>query len=370
MMGVLSYTLGQNTLRNTVNKQVQPDIVFEHLTEKDGLSSENVTDMLRDRDGFLWFSTSFGINRYDGQRFEVFRHNRLDSTTLLNNFVAAICEDPKGNIWGATEDGIFCYEKAKGTFRNYRSWDTSIYPRINAIYCDRKGIIWAGSEFGLVKLKPESAKFEYFRFDETDPCSLTHNRVTKRGLAADPSGHGLWIATKQGLNYFDFENEDFTNHRNAADTIVYNNHSVSALHSGKNGILWMFDENAKEIKGLDTRTHAIVHRIDVKSSMKNPYAGNIFETLTGHLWYSSNSYEIVRIDLNAHYRMDVIKNDITNPSSIIGDYVGCAWEDTDHTSWLGTTAESPDTILTGCFTVSSDLLKNFRKWTTTGTLPA
>lgn len=338
MVGVLSYTLGQNTSRNAVITQVQPDIVFEHLTEKDGLSSENVTDMLRDRDGFLWFSTSFGINRYDGQRFEVFHHNRMDSTTLLNNFVTAICEDPKGNIWGATEDGIFCYEKAKGTFRNYRSWDKSIYPRINAIYCDRKGIIWAGSEFGLVKLKPESGRFEYFRFDETDPCSLTHNRIAKRGISSDPSGHGLWIATKQGLNYFDFENEDFSNYRNTKDSTVFNNHRISALHSGKNNILWMFDEYSKEILGLNSITLTIAHRIVVKHLLKNPYGGNTFETSTGHLWYSSNSYEIVRIDLNNEYRADLIKNNITNPSSIIGDYVGCAWEDTDHTLWLGTTA--------------------------------
>lgn len=335
---VLSCTLGQNTLTNAINKQVQPDIVFEHLTEKDGLSNENVTDILRDKDGFLWFSTSFGINRYDGRRFEVFRHNRMDSTTMLNNFVTAICEDLQGNIWGSTEDGIFCYEKARGTFRNYRSWDKSLYPRVNAIYCDRKGTIWAGSEFGLVRLKPESGQFEYFRFDETDPCSLTHNRVGKLGIAPDPSGYGLWVATNRGLNFFDFENEDFTNHRNVQDTTVFNNHKVNALHPGKNGVLWLFDENTKEIKGLNTRTHKITHRIDVKSSLKNPYAGYIFETATGHLWFSSNSYEIVRIDLNDNYRTDFIKNDITNPSSIIGDYVGCAWEDKDHTLWLGSTA--------------------------------
>lgn len=320
------------------DKIIQPDIIFDHLTEKDGLSNENVTDMLRDKDGFLWISTFFGLNRYDGQRFEVFRHNRKDSTTILNNLITAICEDPKGNIWGTTENGIFCYQKSKGTFRNYRTWDKSIYPRLNAISCDRKGNIWAGSEFGLVKLDVKSGVFKYFKHETDNTSSMTHNRVGKNGITLDPLGSGLWIGTSTGLNFFDFEKEVFINYLNSGDSAVFNNHRISALHSGKNGIVWMFDDLTGEIIGLEARNKKIIHRIHMRSRMKNPYGGNILETTDGQLWYSSNSFETIRIDLNNNYSSEIVKNDISNPSSIIGDYVSSAWEDTDHTIWLGTTA--------------------------------
>lgn len=319
-------------------KNIKPDIIFDHLTEKDGISSVNVTDLLRDKDGFLWISTTLGLNRYDGQRFEIFRHYQKDSTTILNNHVTAICEDPKGNIWGTTEDGIFCYQKAKGTFRNYRTWDKSIYPRLNAIACDGKGNIWAGSEFGLVKLDPKSGIFKYLRHETDNTSSMTHNRVGKNGITLDPLGSGLWIGTSTGLNFFNFEKEVFLNYLNSGDSVIFNNHRISAMHTGKNGIVWMFDDVSGDVIGLDTRNKRIKHRINMRSKLNNPYEGNIFETSDGQLWYSSNSFETIRIDLNNNYQSEIVRNNISDPASIIGDYVSSAWEDTDHTLWLGTTA--------------------------------
>lgn len=319
-------------------KNNKPNIIFDHLTEKDGLSSVNVTDMLRDKDGFLWIGTTLGLNRYDGHRFEVFLHDRNDSTSILNNLITAICEDHKGNIWGTTEDGIFCYLKRKGTFRNYRTWDKSIYPRLNAITCDKRGNIWAGSEFGLVKLDVNSGRYHYFRHEMDDPCSLTSDQIGKNGIAFDPSGSGLWLASKLGLNFFDFDNEDFTNYQNTSDTTIFNNHRISALHIGYNNILWMFDDMSGDVIGLDTRHKKIKHRIHMRSRLGNPYQGNIFETSDGQLWYSSNSFETIRIDLNHNYQSEVVRNSISDPASIIGDYVSSAWEDSDHTLWLGTTA--------------------------------
>jgi streptogramin lyase len=335
---VLSQNYTTPKSNNAVLNNTEPDIIFDHLTEKDGLSSENVTDMLRDKDGFLWISTSLGLNRYDGQRFEVFQHNQKDSTTILNNLITAICQDPKGNIWGTTEDGIFCYQKSTGTFRNYRTWDKSIYPRLNAITCDQKGVIWAGSEYGLVKLDANSGKFDYFRHEANNPCSMTSDQISKNGIARDPFGSGLWLATRNGLNFFDFTNEDFTNVQNMPDTTIFNNHRISALHTGKNDIIWMFDDLTGEIIGMEAKNKKIKHRIDMRARLKKPYMGNIFETSDGQLWYSSNSFETIRIDLNNNYQSEIIRNSISDPSSIIGDYVSSAFEDTDHSLWLGTTA--------------------------------
>ena len=316
--------------------KIIPDIIFDHLTEKDGLSSENVTDLLRDKDGFLWISTSSGLNRYDGQRFEIFQHNQKDSTSILNNQITAICEDNNGNIWGTTEDGIFCYQKSIGIFRNYRSPNKTIYPRLKYIAFDRKGFIWAGSDYGLVKLDMSSGQFHYFTHDSKNICSLSSDQIG--GITLDPSGCGLWVGTSAGLNYFDFYNKDFTSFLNTTETSIFNNHHISALHSGKNGVIWMFDNFKKEIIGIESQKHKIKHRIDLRSRLNDPYLGNIFETSEGVLWYSSLSYEIIKIDLLNNYQSDIVKNSISDPSSIKSDYVSSAWEDQDHTLWLGTTA--------------------------------
>ena len=58
---------------------------FEHLSLEDGLSQSSICDILQDRDGFMWFGTDDGLNRYDGHTFTVFKHIPFDSTSLADN---------------------------------------------------------------------------------------------------------------------------------------------------------------------------------------------------------------------------------------------------------------------------------------------
>ncbi len=51
-------------LSGIVNAQIKCKI--EHYSTEDGLSHDGVTTMLKDRDGFMWFGTWDGINRFDG----------------------------------------------------------------------------------------------------------------------------------------------------------------------------------------------------------------------------------------------------------------------------------------------------------------
>src|SRR4051812_49389997 len=49
------------------------DIRFTALTGEEGLSSSNVYDITQDEQGFMWFATADGLNRYDGYSFRIFR---------------------------------------------------------------------------------------------------------------------------------------------------------------------------------------------------------------------------------------------------------------------------------------------------------
>ena len=50
---------------------------FDRLTTEDGLSQGTVNCTLQDDTGLLWIGTQGGLNRYDGYRFEVYRHDEL-----------------------------------------------------------------------------------------------------------------------------------------------------------------------------------------------------------------------------------------------------------------------------------------------------
>ena len=73
-----------------------PQCVFDHLSIEDGLSQNAVLDLLQDRDGFLWFGTQDGLNRYDGYTFTVFKHDPDDPNTLSYNSILPLIQDSRG----------------------------------------------------------------------------------------------------------------------------------------------------------------------------------------------------------------------------------------------------------------------------------
>jgi len=78
-----------------VNLQAQ-SIYFNHLTTDDGLSNNNVFNIIQDSFGFLWFATDDGLNRYDGYDFKIFRNDPENQNSISDNSVWALKEDKKG----------------------------------------------------------------------------------------------------------------------------------------------------------------------------------------------------------------------------------------------------------------------------------
>ncbi|MEL6615828.1 MAG: two-component regulator propeller domain-containing protein, partial [Bacteroidota bacterium] len=63
----------------------QPTARFDRLGTDDGLSQSIVNTIAQDRQGYLWFGTEDGLNRYDGTRFATYRYVPDDSTALPGN---------------------------------------------------------------------------------------------------------------------------------------------------------------------------------------------------------------------------------------------------------------------------------------------
>ncbi|HMO66706.1 MAG TPA: two-component regulator propeller domain-containing protein, partial [Verrucomicrobiota bacterium] len=61
-----------------------------------GLSQNFITAMAQDRDGFLWFGTFSGLNRWDGYEFASFRHVHDDPATLGDSVLRALHQDQHG----------------------------------------------------------------------------------------------------------------------------------------------------------------------------------------------------------------------------------------------------------------------------------
>ena len=98
----------------------QSTIEFEHLSTDDGLSQSDVNAIYQDKQGFMWFGTHDGLNRYDGYKFTVFNPDPNDSTSINSNLIFVIDGDKKDNLWiGTTGQGLNYFDRATHKFTHF-----------------------------------------------------------------------------------------------------------------------------------------------------------------------------------------------------------------------------------------------------------
>jgi ligand-binding sensor domain-containing protein len=147
------------------------DLKFSHLTTNDGLSQSNVTEILQDRRGFMWFATRDGLNRYDGSTFVVYKHDPNDPGSLSANFVLDLVEDDRGYLWIATNaGGVNKFDPTTERFTRYRhdpnNPNSISGDSVETIARDSRGLLWFGtSDSGLDKFDPTTGTFTHYPKD-------------------------------------------------------------------------------------------------------------------------------------------------------------------------------------------------------------
>src|SRR3954468_9252261 len=89
---------------------------FKHLNVANGLSNNNVAAIIQDYEGFTWFGTSDGLNKYDGYSCKIYKHNSLSPSSLISSEINRLYEDNQKNLWIGTLSGLCRYEKERDDF--------------------------------------------------------------------------------------------------------------------------------------------------------------------------------------------------------------------------------------------------------------
>jgi hypothetical protein len=105
--------------------RAQPDIAYETLTAKDGLSENVVTCIYQDKKGLLWLGTYEGLNCYDGYHFRIYRHDVRNPHSLPGNHIGKIMQDADGDLWIVTDKGAGILNTASGEMQMIFAKNTS-----------------------------------------------------------------------------------------------------------------------------------------------------------------------------------------------------------------------------------------------------
>ncbi len=220
---------------------------FERFSIDNGLSQSTVYCAVQDFQGYLWFGTSDGLNRFDGHQFTVFIHNPQDSTSISYNRIMALFEDSEHNLWiGTVGGGLNLYDRETNRFSVYKNNpddSTSIGDnRVMAIAEDSEGHIWiGGSEGGISVLDKKTKKFRRYRHNPQNPASIPGNLI--RAIHQAPNGN-IYIGTDLGVCIFERSTGTFcclNNMDKLKDQLPF--FAVRKIVSDSKGNMWFTIEN-------------------------------------------------------------------------------------------------------------------------------
>lgn len=132
--------------------------VFEHLTSADGLSQMFISSIYQDHQGFIWFGTKDGLNRYDGMHVRIYHFNPSNQPSVSGIRITTIFEDSHYRLWiGSFDRGILLFDRETEQFIPSVSTDPHLAwtstSRINAITEAPDGTVWlATAAHGLLIL--------------------------------------------------------------------------------------------------------------------------------------------------------------------------------------------------------------------------
>ncbi|MGL5272800.1 MAG: two-component regulator propeller domain-containing protein [Phocaeicola sp.] len=99
------------------------EYLFKNIEIKDGLSSHQINNIFKDSEGFMWFSTSAGLNRYDGIEFRHFKSNNFEKDPFADNNILNIQQDYWESLWIKTALGYTIYDPETETYKkDIRGW--------------------------------------------------------------------------------------------------------------------------------------------------------------------------------------------------------------------------------------------------------
>ncbi len=367
----------------TLYAQQDSDIKFQHLSVKDGLSQSTVNDILQDSDGFMWFATNDGVNRYDGRIFKAYRnlktldnrliskitvlfedydkqlwvgtfgggiflynkqkeewinylHNSKDNQTISNNNISGIIETKEG-LWVSTYNGgLNLFDKKANTFTSvklYKNHNTSLHSVIYTITSSSDNHLILGSSNGILKLNPENKT--YSNYLVIDKYNKITNPGEPRAIYEDGIGN-IWLGTENDglfiLNKGDTVFKKFIYPDKQAKKFA-----IRSLMEDDRQNIWIgYDGEGVGVYNLPDRSFSLLKNDeDNLNSIKNNTVYAIYQSNDGVIWLGNYAGGINIYDRKKN-KFKTYRHVLNKENSLINNNVRTIYEDKKENIWIGT----------------------------------
>ncbi len=308
------------------------DIRFARISSSQGLSQVRVSDIVQDDQGFIWFGTINGLNRYDGYNFKVFKHDPERQESLSGVFIYSLFKDRAGTIWVGTDKSLDRFDPLTEKFSHYHFDvpDSSGLPTtVDQISQDSSGMLWLSTRKGLFRLDPVTSTIKHFYHDPGDPSSLGDNAIKSTG--EDGAGR-FWVGTSQTLDEFDRNSGKVKRHVLTGESGI-----GMWFHEDRFGVFWLVYGPDGSIATFDPKTNKLTrYGFDSRGpegNLKNP-AYALLEDHEGTMWFGTAVLGLLKFD-REHRRFISYHHLPGDSDSLVDNRVIALFEDREKNIWVG-----------------------------------
>lgn len=297
------------------------------------LSSNDLYDILLDREGLVWVGTQEGLDVYDWtrSRFSELIHDPDNLNSLSNNFIQGIYKDKENSFWFGTRDkGVDRVLFNKGSYKepifehifpDVSDKDKLWGNTISSIYEDQKNRFWIASLGRGVNLYNKKEKtFQHFTKDIDNPNSIASNQVMS--ILEDHKGR-IWFGTLGGLSLMQEGIDSEISFRNFYSQ-KYDNGSLNL-----NAIFKVFQDSKKRIW----------------IAMNRGGIGLMHEEKDGRIWFER------------------FMHSNKNEKSISSDEVFIIFEDSKKRVWFGTSSGGLNLLIEETQNETNEIKYSFKRYT-------
>ncbi|WP_035141858.1 hybrid sensor histidine kinase/response regulator transcription factor [Flavobacterium daejeonense] len=355
---------------------LSPFVLFsqEHsvkfLDASDGLSNNSITTIYQDKEGYMWFGTYDGLNRYDGYTFKTFRNEIRNQNSLSNNTVYCLEGDANRNIWVGGNKGASVYDKSKALFFQVKFQENeSVVVLKNVVHQIKsvsKGLVllatqnsgllayeensFAGKKVTISNSKKtvdydalaieKDAKSNrvwvyvrnlgicQYHFDSKTLKLIAPFRLDLKCMGSDGKGN-LWIGTDEGLFLFDTKTNSLSDNYFSAKCIV------TDIYQDTNSRLWIATDGCG-LYILDNQNQKLIsyQKNNSQSIVKSSAVWSIYEDHLGNLWFGTLRGGVSMLSAVPKY-FETVKY-VSKDNNLAQNFILSACEDENRNVWIGT----------------------------------
>ncbi|WP_291651090.1 sensor histidine kinase [Clostridium sp.] len=300
--------------------------------------SKDVTKVLCDSKGDVWFSSSSGLIRYipSTNITKIYQSGPSQSNYLLSNSIRCLYEDRNGVLWIGTNNGISILnvkQRFSNKINNILKKNEIYVSSITSFLEDSESDLWIGTEQnGVIYFDVDENKMIRFSYNENDKNSLSSNSI--KYIAQGKPGVVI-VTTDNGINTIDKETGDVIKQDVEDATIIPFNQDLKMINDGKD--LWVATHDGlyRSANNINESENYKEHFIE--SGIENYKVFDIYQDDNDEniLWLAGGRGGGL---IKFHKTKGIIKNYLSSSenNSLSYESINCIQGDEKGNLWIGT----------------------------------